>query len=821
MEDVSSMILWPSDFAAPDAGALAGGKACALAALSAAPVRIPEWFVALPDAEAADVQAALGKLGHTGQSFAVRSSAVDEDSAAHSFAGQLQTFLRVPASEVWQRIQDVRASAHGENVVAYRRERGLNSPPQPAAVIVQRIIEPTAAGVAFSADPVSGRRKAVIVAAVSGLGEALVSGDENSDTFLVGDDGTIRDRKLATAEACISDETVLSIAGVARIAEKFFGRPQDIEWAADAQGIWLLQSRPITTLSDTADPDGVRLLWDNSNIAESYGGITLPLTFSFARRAYEEVYRQFCILMGVPRTKLVEQANLFRRMLGIIRGRVYYNLLNWYRVLALLPGFRSNRKFMETMMGVKEPLPDDIVQQIAQGSAWKDALHLTATLWGMLRRYIALDRDIQAFYERLNNALGQWNPDLSRHSLDELTDYYRSLETQLLAHWDAPLVNDFFAMIAYGVLRKLCASWCDDKAGTLQNDLLSAQGGVISTEPAARVRQLAEICASDPALKRRLATGTWRDCQAAIAANAVFAREFDEYLERFGDRCMDELKLESATLRDDPMLLLRAVANLAGHHYESQTATLRQQAEERVRLALKRSPVRSAVFRWVLEQARRRVAARENLRFERTRVFGRVRLIFLELGRRFYAIDRLTEPRDVFYLEVEEVLGFVEGTLHSVDLAGLVQIRRKQYESYALGCAPPSRFATRGAVNLGNLQPQAETTLSSGATTWQGIGACPGVVRGRVSIVSDPRNAQLQPGEILVAERTDPGWVLLFPLAAGLLVERGSLLSHSAIIARELGLPAIVNLTGITSALRSGEEIEMDGATGAVRRLDA
>lgn len=813
------MILWPADFATSEAAALAGGKARALAAMHDAPVRIPEWFAVLPGTGPAEVEAGVTKLARAAQWFAVRSSASDEDGAAHSFAGQLQTFLRVPANEVWARVEDVRASAASENVLAYRREHGLRLTAPPAAVIVQRMIEPTVAGVAFSADPISGRRKAAVVAAVSGYGEALVSGDANSDTFLVGDDGAIASRKLASEEAIIGDETVRAIADLARAAEKFFSRPQDIEWAVDTDGVWLLQSRPITTLRDTADADGVRILWDNSNIAESYGGITLPLTFSFASRAYEEVYLQFCILMGVSRDRLVENANLFRQMLGILQGRVYYNLLSWYRVLALLPGFRTNRKFMETMMGVKESLPEDVARQMAQGSAWRDALRLARTVAGMLRSYATIERDIREFYQRLDEALGRRTPELSRQGLDELAAYYRRLETQLLAHWDAPLVNDFFAMIAFGALRQLCVKWCGDTTGTLQNDLLSAQGGVISMEPAMRVRRLAGICAADPVLKNALAMGTWRECRAAIGANAAFSSEFADYLEKFGDRCMDELKLESATLRDDPMLLLRSVASLAGYERASQAASLRDRAEERMRAALKGRPLRSALFRWVLKHARKRVAARENLRFERTRVFGRVRLIFLELGRRLYAIDRLREPRDIFYLEVQEALGFVEGTLACVDLAGMAETRRKQYESYASGDPPPSRFETRGAANLGKLHAASAESEGPGAATWQGIGACPGSVRGRVRVVRDPRQAQLERGEILVAERTDPGWVLLFPLAAGLLVERGSLLSHSAIVARELGLPAIVNLTGITTALETGQEIEMDGATGAVRLL--
>ena len=137
-----------------------------------------------------------------------------------------------------------------------------------------------------------------------------------------------------------------------------FGQPQDIEWAIENGSLYLLQSRPITTLRNIPDPDGALNIWDNSNITESYNGVTSPLTFSFARSVYEGVYRQFCRILRVPQRKIEANDLTFRCMLGLIQGRIYYNLLNWYRVLALLPGFTVNRRFMEQMMGVRESLPD-------------------------------------------------------------------------------------------------------------------------------------------------------------------------------------------------------------------------------------------------------------------------------------------------------------------------------------------------------------------------------------------------------------------------------------------------------------------------------
>jgi len=228
----------------------------------------------------------------------------------------------------------------------------------------------------------------------------------------------------------------------------------------------------------------------------------------------------------------------------------------------------------------------------------------------------------------------------------------------------------------------------------------------------------------------------------------------------------------------------------------------------------------------VLALARARVRDRENLRFERTRLFGRVRRIMRGLGARLVAMGRLAERDDVFYCELEELLGTFDGTAACPVSPEIVEARRAAFDRYREEPAPPDRFETRGspaapgAVVAYSSAPGGgpnETDETAGPLT--GIGACAGMVCGPVRVVADPRGVELAPGEILVARQTDPGWVVLFPAASGLLVERGSLLSHSAIVAREMAIPAIVSLPGITSTLVDGEWVEMDGAAGTVRRL--
>ncbi|MBK1882290.1 hypothetical protein JIN85_07685 [Luteolibacter pohnpeiensis] len=804
----------------PDQSHRFGGKGNALADLQSADFPVPDWFAILPQ-ESIDPGAitdALKKIG--GVQFAVRSSGLAEDGAAHSFAGQFDTFLHVEKPEVVEKIEAVRSSARSESVISYCWEQGIDPPGAPA-VIVQRMINPKAAGVAFSADPVRGERGLSVIAAVQGTGEKLVSGEVDGETWEIDRLGNVRARP---DQSILTEAEGLAVAKLSADCELHFGRPQDIEWAVDASGkLWLLQSRPITTLAKQPDPTDLLRVWDNSNIAESYGGVTTPLTFSFARRIYESVYREFCRLMSVPASRIARADDVFPQMLGLIRGRTYYNLGSWYRVLALLPGFQVNRNFMEQMMGVKEPLPGSLVQSIIEESKTNrisDTLALIRTCFGLIRRQLGLPRQVREFQHRLNRSLAAPPIALSRMSGEELVAHYRELERQLLKRWDAPLVNDFFAMIFYGVLRGLCGKWIGDQAGTLQNELLANTGGIISAEPPRRIIRMAKLAADSPELATLLASPTAgeREKLAALKKHEKLQQEFESYLNEFGDRCLEELKLESPTVRDHSATLLSSIGALALRGTFPAESIISQTEAPRIE-----NPLKRWIFHYVLNQTREKVRCRENLRFERTRLFGRVRSILRELGKRLYADGQLNAPEDVFYLELQEILAAWEGTGTVLDYAKLADQRRAEFKIYQLESPPPDRFQTHGPAHR-----YREFVASSGSpeipvydgSSLKGTGACPGIRTGKVRVVLDPKTARLESGEILVALQTDPGWVVLFPAASGLLVERGSLLSHSAIVSRELRLPCIVSLPNITGILKTGDVVQMDGSTGEVKILE-
>ena len=536
----------------------AGGKAATLARLASA-FAVPEFFVITTNGFTADgmkssartrVLEAVAALGEG--PFAVRSSAREEDGAEHAHAGQYETELGVHAENVCDVAERVWRSGFSASLAQYRSARGLSAAPHPPAIIVQRMIEPRAAGVAFSACPVSGDRDVVRIGAVTGRGDKLVGGDVDGDAYVVSIDDAVH-AESADGRA-LSYEDCRDVAALARACEARLGAPQDIEWAFDGAQLYLLQARPITTLRDI-------VIWDNSNIVESYPGIVSPLTYSFARHVYANVYRAFARLMGVPTTDVEANGEAFDELLGRIDGRVYYNLINWYRVLALFPGFKANRAFMEQMMGVSEALPRDLAERIAPpvNGVWArlaDNARLARVGAGLVFHSFTLKRTSARFRARLDVALRTPNATIDAMPASELAREYRRIEHLLLARWDAPLINDFLCMIAFGVSRKVIENWAGAPGLALHGDMLIGQGDIISAEPARRIRAMGEIVRGHPHLIERLAAG---DIDAVAEAPAL-AAAFDAYVARFGDRCVQELKLESPSLHDDSTPLLLAIA---------------------------------------------------------------------------------------------------------------------------------------------------------------------------------------------------------------------------------------------------------------------
>ncbi len=377
-------------------------------------------------------------------------------------------------------------------------------------------------------------------------------------------------------------------------------------------------------------------------------------------------------------------------------------------------------------------------------------------------------------------------------------------------------------MVFHGLLARM--------AGDRANDLLVGVGDIVSAEPAARLGEIAAIVHAAPALHAAVASC---DLAAAEAESPAFRDAFRAYVRRFGARVSGELKLETVTYAQNPAPLLALVSAYADGDQAVSGRAQNQahapnpavEAEAALLASWRGRPLKRAAFRFVLRRTREFVAGRENMRFDRTRLFAVVRRIFLSLGAHLVRIGLLVDERDVFWLEKDEIFGAFAGTGTSADLRGLIAVRRADYAAFAAEPPPPSRFRTHGPLSAWHPSstpsvPSAPPT-SSTPPTLRGIPSSPGVVRGRVRVVRDLSKAGDLRGRILAAERTDPGWGPVFPLCAGILVERGSVLSHAAILSRELGVPCAVGVAGLLSTVRDGDLVELDGASGVVRVLES
>jgi pyruvate,water dikinase len=353
-----------------------------------------------------------------------------------------------------------------------------------------------------------------------------------------------------------------------------------------------------------------------------------------------------------------------------------------------------------------------------------------------------------------------------------------------------------------------------------------------SVAPVQSLLRLTELVRQSPPVRALFErypddAAVWR-ALSGDAAHASFRDAVAEHIERFGDRTVHELKLETPGLEENPAYVLglcraylrtdRSVDGLERHEEE-----IRQAAEARVARLFGRRPARRWLFDFVLKQARATVRNRENTRLLRTQLFGMVKRIFRQIGQQFAKQGIIADSSDILYLAVEEITGYVHGAALSRSLRELVSLRRAEFGAYA-GRELESRIVTRGIVYQ-NRFPYAsaghQDATGGTATELRGQGCSPGCVRGSAKVVLEPRSETAINGELLVAPMTDPGWVFLMVASRGLVVERGSPLSHTAIIGRELGIPTIVGVAGATRAIADGQQIEIDATRGIVRVLSA
>jgi len=800
------------------------------------------------DADAA-ISRAYREAG--GGRVAVRSSGIEEDGERLSFAGQFTTRLNVVGLDaVRTAVRECWESAFSVRSLAYRARHGAALSPPGMAVVIQRMVDADISGVLFTANPLTGNRSECMVSAVYGLGESLVSGAVDADTVVldkvtravknsvIGDKS---ERMDSGAEGCVVtgvDEArrgrlaldpghLAELCEAAVRVEEVFGAPRDVEWAIASGRLWILQSRPITsTVAPVVASPGVgeRRVWDNSNIIESFSGITSPLTYTFAADAYATVYRNYARALRVPRAQLRQMDDWLPAMLGYFHGHVYYNLLHWYRMVRIAPAYRLTRRVLEVSLGVEETLPDDWADQLHPfifRSAVRQRLSRAITTAEFTRRFLFMGRSVSRFTNSFYVAYRVFDEvDYDRLGGDELHRRFRQLKRDMLAEWGPMMTLDAAILLSFGSLYLLTRRWLPDAPEWFNWAVVNPGDDIESAEPAHALRRIAGAVRANPAA-RDIVTGTppERTRQALLDAGlAELVASTDAYVAAYGYRSPDELKLEVPDLREVPhtlfVMLRDALPTVSEHGQDAAQSYL----DEHLR----------GPRRWVYERVRRKtrnlLADRERLRFCRTRAFGTAKRILRAMGRDLAGMGAIADWRDVFSLRLEEVLGAFEGTIAHAELPELVALRSRLRVTDATLRAP-SRFITAGTPYWhGNLTEGAwveDSWAPAGVRTFHGTPSCPGAAEARAVVAAGTTPPTEVNGDILVAYRTDPGWVPALASASGLVIERGSPLTHVAIVARELGIPTIVQVKDVTRELRTGMLVRIDGATGAIAVLDS
>ena len=804
---------------------------------------------AMPDELAEAIIAAYAQIGDG--AVAVRSSATAEDLPGASFAGQQESYLNIDGSEhVLAAVRRCWSSLWTARAIVYRAQRGIKAGDVSMAVIVQQMIAADVAGILFTVNAVSGAQDEMIIEAAWGLGEAIVGGRVNPDMIVVDKmTGKIRQMQVGekaimtvpvaggTAEvevdsqkracAALSAEQISEVARVGSVVESLFGVPQDIEWAIAGEQLYILQARPVTTLTASVTKDEQKEvartpgapgddtwdrgkdkppqpfdLWTRTNFGENLPFPVTPLTST-----------GFPLIMGQNTDPAQAGAQVARRFYGrlyINEGAVMHMLSEDYGLPSFLIDsmWGSSRRGKHKSKGKFRP-------------------------WRLMRRIPSLLRMLSQQRKKGNRQGGKqtpeqfftqidgWVNDFMQSDLQSLDD--RALWAEGIPAWKergAYVMNKNIAIstpsaVMFGLLERLVGWWAKRKEIT--HDLVTGISGVYSAEVGPMLWRMAQAL-RDAGLAGVVldnsSEGALAELRQAREARP-FMEQFEIFLQRHGHRCPNEVELLHPRWAEAPQQVIALLAGYlqAGDSIDPEEAERRQRQRraEAVAMVEKRlDPVRRKIFRAVLARAQKAVRVRDNSRYYVTKFYFPTRKIFALLGQRWAERGWLQQADDIFFLTVGELERLVaDGDPMALgrDLYELVTDRRLAYE-YWFTVVPPDVIGPDG-------QPVVEEEKE--ATVLEGIAVSGGRMRGIARIVLDPRQAvRLHAGEILVTQATDPGWTPIFPLVSGLVLEIGGQLSHGAIVAREYGIPAVLNVQGAMRRIRDGQVITVDGNTGRV-----
>ncbi|WP_427019019.1 PEP/pyruvate-binding domain-containing protein [Pseudarthrobacter sp. P1] len=794
----------------------------------------------VPPEIAGAVRSAYSGLG-SGVAVAVRSSATAEDLPFASFAGQQETYLNiVGADAVVAAVQRCWASLWTDRAVSYRAANGIDPADVALAVVVQVMVDAVAAGVLFTANPVTGRRREAVIDASPGLGEAVVSGAVNPDHYVVDSpSGRILERRIGdkrliirplpgggtesiereASGPCLADSQIQALSRLGARVEAHYRSPQDTEWAIDGAGtLWLTQARPITTLY----PQPVRSLpAEGARVYLCFSlaqGLTRPLTpmgLAALRLIASSIARTAGFEVPNPRNGPAPYAEagqrLFVDLTTVARSRVGRDIVpRVFDVMEARSAVLLRRLFDDPRFSLRSTSRLPLLRHV--GPVLVRARVPETALRAMFRPAAALRR-VEGVGRRLDADL---QVPAAATALQRLDHVERILSTELFQLLPAIAPLPALGFAGLGLVRKMLGEKASKEE--LQAVIRGLPNNVTTEMDLALWRLAQRIRAEDAG--RAFGGSTVAELVAAYREGSLPAAAqsgLAGFLDHYGHRAIAEIDLGMPRWSDDPTHIVGVLVNylrldrpeLAPDRQFVQAARdAEAQVEALVAKAAHKSPLHGRIARVALARTRQFAGLRELPKYNIVVALGAVREQLAMVGAELAAAGAIGAADDVFFLDLVEARSGLAGT----DLHALVAQRR---EDYALELR--RRHIPRMLLSDGT-EPESLPGPGPAAPegTLVGTPASAGSVTAAARVILDPVGAHLEPGEILVAPSTDPGWTPLFLTAGGLVMEMGGANSHGAVVAREYGIPAVVGVPDATLRIATGDHLTLDGAAGTV-----
>jgi pyruvate,water dikinase len=779
---------------------------------------------------------------------AVRSSMSAEDGTGASYAGMMESFLYVEEPEIERRILEVFESALGNRVKAYEGKKNLEGE-QLAAVVVQKMVASEISGVGFSRSPM-GNSSLVYIEAGYGLGEGVVSGLVEVDAFWQDRFGNLIRQKIESKESQIQHssnspentsrtlvpnelrhEPALSSNQLKRLNEKiqaiefYLGTPADVEWAFEADKLYFLQVRPITANFEPLN------YYIDTNLSESYPGLTSPFTGEFIQFAYMNSFSEALDSLFASKEQKEALRPYLENLVTQIQGHMYYDLNSYYAVLKALPKGVENIDNWHRMTGGKIHRFPDLLQKIDSVPSFQgiDLLRFGAGLTRLMlfhkSIYGRLCRDLENQIQTYKNNLKENDSILGAVQIFERAK-------SSLKGFGLTVLNDFLIMIALKNVTTLL-----EKAGYRENvlpSLIQTNEEVESLKPLHELQKLNSKISDkhrffkivDSLLEQRpkeFGSEFYEQIFNELANEGFgdLIRPIKAYLAKFGERSFEELKIECLTFQQSPSAFFSLLKWIENSDPTKEAAKSKE--KENVNFSDFSLKDRFLLKKWI-QFAHKTIAMREHTRLLRGQAYNVVRICALEALKQARSKDpayfNSCSPSDFFSLSMTEFLGFKSH--RNLETWKDIIEQKKHWRDQNFDYPEYLVHSTQDNAPYFIEEEQESVAPAHSDGVFNGQGAASGVVQGKALILSNPQEAMKVDrldDKILITKTTDPAWVFILCRCAGLVSEKGSLLSHTAIIGRELNIPTVVGVKKATSQINQGEELELDGSTGLIRLM--